>query len=87
MPSGKKAYPKIEDNQDGTVTIRYQPTETGLHELHLLDVCFYRLIPTMGQTVWFIEDSVLFRVHFKQLHCICICLVFFQIVFLGRKLI
>lgn len=35
MPSGKKAYPKIEDNQDGTVTIRYQPTETGLHELHV----------------------------------------------------
>ncbi|XP_071141457.1 filamin-C-like isoform X33 [Mytilus edulis] len=35
MPSGKKAYPKIEDNKDGTVTIRYQPTETGLHELHV----------------------------------------------------
>ena len=33
MPSGKKAYPKIQDNKDGTVTIRYQPTETGLHEL------------------------------------------------------
>nr|AKS48135.1 filamin-like protein-1 [Mytilus coruscus] len=35
MPSGKKAYPKIQDNKDGTVTIRYQPTETGLHELHV----------------------------------------------------
>ncbi|XP_076078673.1 filamin-A-like isoform X14 [Mytilus galloprovincialis] len=35
MPSGKKAYPKIEDNKDGTVTICYQPTETGLHELHV----------------------------------------------------
>ncbi|XP_041349933.1 filamin-A-like isoform X2 [Gigantopelta aegis] len=35
MPSGKKAYPKIDDNQDGTVTIRYQPIETGLHELHV----------------------------------------------------
>ncbi|XP_052286873.1 filamin-A-like isoform X5 [Dreissena polymorpha] len=35
MPSGKKAYPKIEDNKDGTVTVRYQPQETGLHELHL----------------------------------------------------
>nr|XP_022299044.1 filamin-A-like isoform X13 [Crassostrea virginica] len=33
MPSGKKAYPKIQDNKDGTVTVRYQPTETGLHEL------------------------------------------------------
>ena len=37
MPSGKKAYPKIEDNKDGTVTVRYQPQETGLHELH---VCY-----------------------------------------------
>ena len=35
MPSGKTAYPKIEDNRDGTVTVRYQPTETGLHELHV----------------------------------------------------
>ena len=35
MPSGKKAYPKIEDNKDGTVTVRYQPQEVGLHELHL----------------------------------------------------
>ena len=32
-PSGKTHYPKIEDNKDGTVTIRYQPTESGLHEL------------------------------------------------------
>ena len=37
MPSGKKAYPKIDDNKDGTVTVRYQPQETGLHELH---VCY-----------------------------------------------
>lgn len=37
MPSGKKAYPKIEDNKDGTVTVRYQPQEAGLHELH---VCY-----------------------------------------------
>ena len=35
MPSGKKAYPKIEDNKDGTVTIKYQPQETGLHCLHV----------------------------------------------------
>lgn len=35
MPSGKRAYPKIEDNQDGTVTIKYQPSETGLHEMHV----------------------------------------------------
>ena len=35
MPSSKTSYPKIEDNRDGTVTVRYQPTETGLHELHV----------------------------------------------------
>ncbi|CAG5133090.1 unnamed protein product, partial [Candidula unifasciata] len=35
MSSGKRAYPNIEDNKDGTVTVRYQPTETGLHELHM----------------------------------------------------
>ena len=32
-PSGKTHYPKIDDNKDGTVTIRYQPSEAGLHEL------------------------------------------------------
>ncbi|XP_052780237.1 filamin-A-like isoform X2 [Mya arenaria] len=37
MPSGKKAIPKIVDNKDGTVTVKYQPQETGLHELH---VCY-----------------------------------------------
>jgi filamin len=35
MPSGKRAYPNIEDNKDGTVTVKYQPSETGLHELHM----------------------------------------------------
>ncbi|XP_076469743.1 LOW QUALITY PROTEIN: filamin-A-like [Babylonia areolata] len=35
-PSGKTDYPKIVDNGDGTVTVRYQPTETGLHELHVM---------------------------------------------------
>jgi len=35
MPNGQKAYPKIEDNKDGTVTVRYQPVDTGLHELHV----------------------------------------------------
>ncbi|KAL8615195.1 hypothetical protein ACOMHN_029211 [Nucella lapillus] len=35
-PSGKTAYPKIEDNGDGTVTVKYQPTESGLHKLHMM---------------------------------------------------
>ncbi|CAH1784407.1 unnamed protein product [Owenia fusiformis] len=35
MPSGKIAFPKIEDNKDGTVTCRYTPSEVGLHYLHV----------------------------------------------------
>ncbi|XP_029947767.1 filamin B a isoform X1 [Salarias fasciatus] len=35
MPSGKSAQPLITDNQDGTVTVLYSPTEAGLHEMHI----------------------------------------------------
>lgn len=35
MPSGKSAQPVITDNQDGTVTVQYSPTEAGLHEMHI----------------------------------------------------
>ncbi|XP_066452681.1 filamin-B isoform X10 [Eleutherodactylus coqui] len=35
MPSGKSAPADIVDNKDGTVSVRYLPTETGLHELHI----------------------------------------------------
>ncbi|XP_060713588.1 filamin-B isoform X1 [Tachysurus vachellii] len=35
MPSGKKAQPEIIDNKDGTVTVKYAPTEAGLHEMHI----------------------------------------------------
>uniref|UniRef100_A0A8C1UGW1 Filamin B n=1 Tax=Cyprinus carpio TaxID=7962 RepID=A0A8C1UGW1_CYPCA len=35
MPSGKTAQPEIIDNKDGTVTVRYAPTEAGLHEMHI----------------------------------------------------
>uniref|UniRef100_A0A8C2D9Y7 Filamin B n=1 Tax=Cyprinus carpio TaxID=7962 RepID=A0A8C2D9Y7_CYPCA len=33
MPSGKTAQPEIIDNKDGTVTVKYAPTEAGLHEI------------------------------------------------------
>ncbi|CAG0912725.1 unnamed protein product [Notodromas monacha] len=33
MPSGKTDKPVIEDNRDGTVSVRYEPKEEGLHEL------------------------------------------------------
>lgn len=35
MPSGKTAQPEIVDNKDGTVTVKYAPTEAGLHEMHI----------------------------------------------------
>ena len=35
MPSGKLDKPVIQDNRDGTVSIRYEPREEGLHELHV----------------------------------------------------
>lgn len=35
MPSGKFDKPEIVDNQDGTISIKYDPRETGLHELHV----------------------------------------------------
>ena len=35
MPSGERDQPIIQDNRDGTVSIRYEPREEGLHELHV----------------------------------------------------
>lgn len=35
MPSGNIDKPIIDDNRDGTVSIRYDPREEGLHELAL----------------------------------------------------
>uniref|UniRef100_A0A3Q3JD12 Calponin-homology (CH) domain-containing protein n=1 Tax=Monopterus albus TaxID=43700 RepID=A0A3Q3JD12_MONAL len=35
MPSGKTARPHITDNRDGAITIKYQPTERGLHEMDI----------------------------------------------------
>lgn len=33
MPSGNIDQPIIEDNRDGTVSIKYDPKEEGIHEL------------------------------------------------------
>jgi len=35
MPNGDLDKPLIEDNRDGTVSIKYEPREEGLHELHV----------------------------------------------------
>ena len=34
-PSGRTESVKVEDNRDGTVTVRYKPNEAGLHQLHV----------------------------------------------------
>ena len=33
MPSGNVDKPVIEDNHDGTVSLKYEPREEGLHEI------------------------------------------------------
>ncbi|KAJ8396992.1 hypothetical protein AAFF_G00010460 [Aldrovandia affinis] len=35
MPSGKVSRPDIVDNEDGTVTVRYAPSELGLHHMDI----------------------------------------------------
>lgn len=35
MPSGRTACPHVTDNKDGTVTVKYSPTERGLHEMEI----------------------------------------------------
>lgn len=35
MPSGHVDQPVIEDNRDGTVSIKYDPREEGVHELYV----------------------------------------------------
>ncbi|XP_051961260.1 filamin-A-like isoform X2 [Xyrauchen texanus] len=35
MPSGKVTKPDITDNKDGTVTVKFAPTEAGLHEMDI----------------------------------------------------
>lgn len=33
MPSGDMDTPVIQDNKDGTVSVKYDPKEEGIHEL------------------------------------------------------
>ncbi|KAG7471858.1 hypothetical protein MATL_G00102500 [Megalops atlanticus] len=35
MPSGKVTKPDVTDNKDGTVTVKYAPSEAGLHEMDI----------------------------------------------------
>ena len=35
MPSGSRAQAEVVDNGDGTVSLMYDPTEEGLHQMHI----------------------------------------------------
>lgn len=54
MPSGKIAQPSVEQNPDGTVSIKYQPSEIGLHELEVL----YNSQPITGSPFKFHVDAI-----------------------------
>ncbi|XP_058717511.1 filamin-A isoform X1 [Poecile atricapillus] len=54
MPSGKVASPDITDNKDGTVTVRFAPSEAGLHEMDIR--C--DSIPIPGSPLQFYVDYV-----------------------------
>ncbi|CAF4552560.1 unnamed protein product, partial [Rotaria sp. Silwood2] len=53
-PTGKFHTPLIDDNEDGTVSIKYQPSEIGLHELDV----FYQGQPIAGSPFKFHVDQV-----------------------------
>ncbi len=54
MPSGKQANPSVDQNPDGTVSIKYQPSEVGLHELDV----FYNGMPIQGSPFKFHVDAL-----------------------------
>ena len=54
MPSGKVANPSVEQNKDGTVSIKYQPSEIGLHELDV----YYNGQPIQGSPFKFHVDAL-----------------------------
>ena len=54
MPSGRTANPCVEQNLDGTVSIKYQPSEIGLHELDV----YYNGQPIQGSPFKFHVDAI-----------------------------
>lgn len=59
-PSGQRSPVQIKDNGDGTVTINYQPSEVGLHNLHV----FYNDEPLQG-----ILNSLLCGIFYQNSFC------------------
>lgn len=53
-PSGRIDLPKLIDNRNSTVTVRYEPTEIGTHQLDI----FYNGVPVDGSPFQFAVDAV-----------------------------
>lgn len=53
-PSGKCIFPKVIDNKNGTVSIRYLPTEVGVHTMDVM----YNNNPVAGSPFQFSVDAV-----------------------------
>lgn len=54
MPSGKVSRPAITDNKDGTVTVRFEPSEAGLHQMDIR----YDSVHIPGSPLQFYVDYV-----------------------------
>lgn len=54
MPSKNTDLPVIKENHDGSVTVKYQPKEKGLHEMHIK----YNNTHVQGSPFQFHVDSV-----------------------------
>lgn len=72
MPSGNTDKPVIEDNHDGTVSIKYEPREEGVHELFVK----YNGEHVQGKTLDGSEDILiilnadLFENHHDAISCV-----------------
>ena len=69
MPSGEKDKPVIEDNRDGTVSVRYEPREEGLHELQVK----YNGEHVQGFLLFF---SFIYFFYFVIVKCVCLLTTF-----------
>ncbi len=62
MPSKKSDLPTIKENEDGSVTVKYQPHETGLHEM---------LIKYNGVHVNGMDCSIIPQSFLRVIHNVC----------------
>lgn len=70
MPSGKVAKPDITDNKDGTVTVKYAPTEAGLHEMDIK----YDGIHIPGNTLTTVHEVLLVTTSICRLQMITLAI-------------